>query len=93
MRCPRCSTNNPEQAKFCMSCAAVLVVTCAECGTELPPTARFCYNCASPIGGAPEVVEEQVASAAAQALKRLAPREYAERLLATRGQVEAEWRS
>ena len=88
MICPQCGTENPEGARFCMGCAARLVVVCAECGVELPPSARYCFNCATPVApldaaepGEPE--QDRLT----ERFRRLVPREYAERLLATRGQV------
>lgn len=45
MRCPRCSTENPAQANFCMACGTVLGYRCANCQTKLPATARFCMAC------------------------------------------------
>jgi len=88
MRCVHCGTENPEAASFCMNCAAPFTLTCPECGTELPPQAEFCYNCAAQVA-VPSAVPSE---AAARALGRLAPREFAERLLATRGQVSKERR-
>jgi class 3 adenylate cyclase/tetratricopeptide (TPR) repeat protein len=52
MTCPRCRTENPPRAKFCLECAAPLAARCASCGTELPAAARFCPECAQPVGGA-----------------------------------------
>ena len=52
MTCPRCQTDNPPQAKFCLECAAKFVARCASCGTQLPPSAKFCLECAHPVGGA-----------------------------------------
>jgi len=71
-----------------MNCAARLVLVCPECGTELPPQAKFCTNCAAQVA-APSAGPSE---AAARALRRLAPREFAERLLATRGQTARERR-
>ncbi len=92
MRCPRCETENPEQARFCMNCAAALFLICRECGTELPPAAKFCFRCAAPVVP-PAPTDVRKPDSAAQRLQRLVPKEYAERLLATRGQVQAERRT
>ena len=93
MRCPKCNTQNPKGAKFCLNCAAKLVLACPQCGMELPHHAKFCFGCAAPIGGAPSEGMGERDWAAVKALQRLVPKEFAERLLATRGQVEAERRT
>jgi hypothetical protein len=49
MECPRCHTENPPQAKFCLDCASALAQNCASCGTPLPPAAKFCLECTHPV--------------------------------------------
>src|SRR5262245_50021420 len=51
MKCPRCETENPPRAKFCLECALPLARTCPTCGTPLPPMAKFCLECAHPVTG------------------------------------------
>ena len=43
--CINCRNENPDGAKFCMSCGTALANRCPECNTELPQEARFCLNC------------------------------------------------
>lgn len=45
VRCPKCSTANADQAKFCASCGAALQKSCPGCGKSIPITARFCPAC------------------------------------------------
>ena len=52
MSCPSCRTNNPDGAKFCMSCGTALGSACPACGAELPSAgaagaaeAKFCPSC------------------------------------------------
>lgn len=45
MKCPKCQTENPETRKFCLECAAKLVLVCAQCGTENLPADKFCGEC------------------------------------------------
>ncbi|HEX2435653.1 MAG TPA: adenylate/guanylate cyclase domain-containing protein [Solirubrobacterales bacterium] len=45
MNCPNCGAENPERAKFCMSCGSALAPRCPSCGAENPPGARFCIEC------------------------------------------------
>src|SRR5829696_6970667 len=54
--CPSCATDNPERARFCMSCGAELSPHCPECGAENPVGAKFCMECGtalSPTSPAP----------------------------------------
>jgi class 3 adenylate cyclase len=93
MRCPQCNTENREGSRFCRKCAARLTLACPQCGTELPLDAEFCDACAASLGaGVPEAAGDRE-SAAVRALRRLAPKGYAERLLATRGEVQPERRT
>ncbi len=97
MRCPQCQAENPDQAKFCMECGAKLLAVCPQCGAALPPQAKFCFECGCMLA-APAVPPPPPAptplpdTALTSALQRLVPQEYAERLLATRGQVSSERR-
>ncbi|HET8976379.1 MAG TPA: adenylate/guanylate cyclase domain-containing protein, partial [Solirubrobacterales bacterium] len=58
--CPSCAAENPERARFCMSCGAELAPRCPSCGAENPAAARFCIECgtemapSAPAAGAPE---------------------------------------
>jgi class 3 adenylate cyclase/tetratricopeptide (TPR) repeat protein len=49
MQCPRCQTENPPQAKFCLECATPLLRHCVNCGIQLPVAAKFCPECARPV--------------------------------------------
>src|SRR5262245_3180874 len=50
MTCPRCCTENPPEARFCLECAAPLRSRCLSCGASLPAGAKFCVACAQPVG-------------------------------------------
>jgi class 3 adenylate cyclase/tetratricopeptide (TPR) repeat protein len=45
--CATCGTENAPGAKFCMECAARLVLLCPNCGTANAPVAKFCSECAT----------------------------------------------
>lgn len=46
LRCPDCSTENPEGVKFCKECGAKLGTSaCNQCGMVNPPQTRFCGEC------------------------------------------------
>jgi ABC-type oligopeptide transport system substrate-binding subunit/class 3 adenylate cyclase len=92
MQCPQCGTENPEGARFCLSCGARLALACPQCNTGLPSEARFCFACGAEVSAPPVPRPAPPAESAAERLQRLVPREFAERLLATRGQVTPERR-
>jgi class 3 adenylate cyclase/predicted ATPase len=49
MRCPNCSAENPQGAKFCNECASSMMVKCARCGASNQPGAKYCSECAAPL--------------------------------------------
>jgi class 3 adenylate cyclase len=53
MNCAACGTENPANARFCMSCGAGLSAKCPSCGAENPPGAKFCIECGNALTGAP----------------------------------------
>ncbi len=93
MNCPQCSTENPEHARFCLSCGARLALACPKCNTKLPPEARFCFSCGTEVSAPPVTRPTPLTESAVERLQRLVPAEYAERLLATRGQIGHERRT
>ncbi|MDQ2676308.1 MAG: zinc ribbon domain-containing protein, partial [Actinomycetota bacterium] len=53
MECSACGTQNPDRARFCMSCGNALPSGCPNCGAENPPGAKFCIECGTSLTGAP----------------------------------------
>lgn len=45
MKCFRCDTELPDQAKFCWECGSRTKLICINCGTELPLCANYCMEC------------------------------------------------
>ena len=84
MTCPRCQTENPPQAKFCLECAAPFAARCANCGTQLPASAKFCLECAHPVGGA-TVGQPRFASP-----ESYTPKHLAEKILTSKSALEGE---
>lgn len=97
MQCPSCQAENPEKAKFCLECGAKLSARCAQCGAELPLNAKFCLECGARVdavgaGPRPAPTPPFAPDEDFERLKRLVPKEYAERLLAAHGKAEGERR-
>lgn len=58
MVCPKCGTQNPNDAKFCENCGArlgadVSLKFCPACRAPLVPRAKFCGSCGAPVTAAP----------------------------------------
>ncbi len=94
MQCPACHAENPDKARFCLECGAKLARACANCGAELPAVAKFCLECGTKVE-APSAPPSEPArrESAAELLKRLAPKEYAERLLGSKNRMAGERRT
>ncbi|HEY8640649.1 MAG TPA: adenylate/guanylate cyclase domain-containing protein, partial [Solirubrobacterales bacterium] len=50
--CPSCGAENPERARFCMSCGTQFAPHCPSCGAENPPGAKFCIECGTALATA-----------------------------------------
>jgi class 3 adenylate cyclase/tetratricopeptide (TPR) repeat protein len=48
--CPRCQTENRENARFCKECGQYLDANCPNCGFDLPSAARYCDQCGIRLG-------------------------------------------
>jgi class 3 adenylate cyclase/tetratricopeptide (TPR) repeat protein len=82
--CPRCKTDNPSQAKFCLECATPLAARCASCGIQLPASAKFCLECAHPVGAPPPGAAGRTHPDA------YTPKHLADRILVSRSSLEGE---
>jgi class 3 adenylate cyclase len=67
VRCPRCSQENLDEARFCLHCGAQLTISCPGCGMRQPPGARFCPGCgravtagSAPASYTPAHISEQI---------------------------------
>jgi class 3 adenylate cyclase/tetratricopeptide (TPR) repeat protein len=45
MKCPKCQSDNREEAKFCSECGAKFILTCPECGATNRADSKFCDEC------------------------------------------------
>ncbi len=89
MNCPKCHHDCPPDFSFCPKCGTALQQTCTQCGFQAPPDFAFCPKCGTPL---PSAAPAPASDVTAERLQRLVPKEFAERLRATRGQVGKERR-
>lgn len=83
--CPNCRHENDTSLKFCENCGAKLARKCPNCGSPVSGNAKFCGNCGYQLE---TEVDPQLTR-----LKKLVPKELAERLLTSRhGKIERERR-
>jgi class 3 adenylate cyclase/tetratricopeptide (TPR) repeat protein len=88
MICPRCQSDNPSNAAFCDQCGARIEKACPNCGEPNRYGARFCSNCGQSIN---ETATPSAAPAAGiPAPDTYVPRHLAEKILASRHQLEGE---
>jgi class 3 adenylate cyclase len=65
---------------------------CPQCKSNCPPESVFCLKCGAQLGGPAASASAATRETLPERIERLVPAEYAERLLATRGQVRKERR-
>jgi class 3 adenylate cyclase len=86
MRCPRCDTDTPDGAKFCIECGTPLRARCPQCGADVLPRAKFCAECGTPL-----TAQAPAPSAAApNPPLRYTPGYLAEKILHSRAALEGE---
>ncbi len=92
MICPKCGCDCAAEFDFCPRCATALQVTCPNCAYRAPADFTFCPKCATALAAPVVAAERDIQAMLSHAVQRLIPKEWAERLLATRGQVGRERR-
>jgi len=89
MNCPKCQTENPANAKFCLNCGAALGQRCVNCQAELPAGARFCMNCGQQVAASTADDDARLTRLAAAAPAPLAEKMRAAHLAGERKVVTA----
>jgi len=89
MNCPKCQTENPANAKFCLNCGTALGQRCVSCQAELPAGARFCMNCGQPVAAVTPTDDARLTRLAAAAPAPLAEKMRAAHLAGERKVVTA----
>jgi class 3 adenylate cyclase/tetratricopeptide (TPR) repeat protein len=52
MKCSKCQSENPDQARFCIECGNSLELVCPRCEAKAPAGAKFCMECGHALKGA-----------------------------------------
>ncbi len=73
--CPNCGAENPERARFCMSCGTPFAPRCPSCSAENPPQAKFCIECGTDLSGAAPATAPEAAAPAPPAATEPLPEE------------------
>ncbi|NIS80066.1 MAG: AAA family ATPase [Anaerolineales bacterium] len=86
MKCAKCDSAIPDDARFCQNCGEPLGLTCNSCGTDNLPEAHFCKNCGQSLERPPSPDQETKL----RSLQQAAPRGLQEKMLAARAEIEGE---
>lgn len=91
MKCPRCETENPIQARFCGSCGGSLVLVCPQCSIENPMGNHFCNECGYKFAIPSDIrLEELHFDEKLHKIQRYLPEGLVEKILAQKDKIEGE---
>jgi len=85
MKCPKCQSENPVEANFCIECGAPLESCCPKCGAITPAAGKFCKKCGADLRESklyPPIDYSQPLS--------YTPKHLADKILAFRPSIEGE---
>ncbi|MGD9193532.1 MAG: zinc ribbon domain-containing protein, partial [Desulfobacterales bacterium] len=91
MKCPKCQTDNRNDAKFCNECGNKLETICPECGISNRPGGKFCDECGHKLGipqkEAPKLLspEEKI-----KKIQKYLPKGLTEKILSQKDRIEGE---
>ena len=91
MKCPKCQSENPEKAKFCIECGDPMEFHCPKCGEITPATGKFCMECGHdltlPQDPTPKGLsfEEKL-----EKIQRYLPKDLTEKILSQKDRIEGE---
>lgn len=88
MECPRCHTQNPDDASFCEECGCRIEARCPSCGEPNRPSAKFCKNCGERLAAAD--TDGTPIRSKSETPDRYTPKHLAEKILYSRAAIEGE---
>ena len=91
MKCPKCSTENPEAMKFCGGCGAKLERICPNCNFPNPFHFRFCGGCGQGLTFPSRPIPKELSFDEKLAkIQRYLPKDLTQKILAQRDKIEGE---
>ena len=91
MKCPKCSSGNPDTNKFCRKCGEKLSLVCPHCGAEILPDDHFCGKCGQNLTLPSEPSAKALSpEEKVEKIQKYLPKGIAEKILAQRDRIEGE---
>ncbi len=91
MKCPKCQSENPEDARFCNGCGQNLELACPECGKVNPPASSFCNGCGHDLSRPEEAPPKALSfDEKLDKIQRYLPKGLTEKILSQRNKIEGE---
>jgi len=90
MKCPRCSSENPEGLTFCGHCGAKLERICPNCNFANPAEFRFCGKCGQDLYSSESAPKKPSFDEILAKIERYRPKDLTQKILAQRGKIEGE---
>jgi class 3 adenylate cyclase/tetratricopeptide (TPR) repeat protein len=91
MECPKCQSENLQEAKFCGKCGAKLSLVCTQCSYENTPGNNFCIECGHDLSLPSEPVPRELSfDEKIDKIQRYLPKGLTEKILSQRDKIEGE---
>jgi len=90
MKCPRCSHDNRDTAKFCSECGQKLELKCPHCGAELKSASKFCDECGTRLSTGSKAPDLTSLEAKIDKIQRYLPEGLTQKILSQKDRIEGE---
>jgi class 3 adenylate cyclase/tetratricopeptide (TPR) repeat protein len=91
MKCPKCQSENPESAKFCVECGGKLEIICPKCNFSNSASFKFCAECGHNLTLPSEPSTKDLSfDEKLDKIQRYLPKGITEKILSQRDKIEGE---
>jgi len=91
MKCPKCQSENPESAKFCVECGGKLEIICPKCDFSNSASFKFCAKCGHNLTLPSEPPPKDLSfDEKIEKIQRYLPEGITEKILSQRNKIEGE---